>query len=243
MKPALLDLNCDLGEGEPLARTRMLMSWITSANVACGGHAGSVATMKACVRLAREHRVRLGAHPGPWSRGDFGRANVVISPDELELLLLQQVGALHRLARIHRVPLHHVKLHGALYHAAETHPSLARRYVSALRRWWPGTVVFGRADGMVVRAARRAGVEAWPEAFADRGYRDDGTLIPRDQPGALLATAEAVTMRARSLAESGCVQAASGRRLLLRPRTVCVHGDAPNAPRWVRLVSRAIRGS
>src|SRR4030095_5379345 len=124
-----LDLNCDLGEGEPQTRTRALMRWITSANVACGGHAGDVRSMSVCVRLCKEFGVLLGAHPGAWSRTDFGRGTVQIEPVELELLLLHQISALERIATQHGVHLHHIKLHGALYHATENDVPLARRYI------------------------------------------------------------------------------------------------------------------
>src|SRR5688500_18309234 len=113
------DLNCDLGEGEPRARTEALMRVITSANVACGGHAGDLASMERCVALAKKFKVRLGAHPGTADRAGFGRGELKITPAELELLLLQQVGTLERIARAHGVKLHHIKLHGALYHATE----------------------------------------------------------------------------------------------------------------------------
>ncbi|PYM12233.1 MAG: hypothetical protein DME18_11940, partial [Verrucomicrobia bacterium] len=163
-----LDLNCDLGEGEPLTRTRALMRWITSANLACGGHAGDLPTMEACVRLAKQHGVRLGAHPGPWSRGDFGRGHARPAPHEMELLLLHQVGALERVARRNGVPLHHIKLHGALYHASEEDDALAKRYVAAVKRFWPQAKIYARAEGRVVRVARRAGLVVWEEAVADR---------------------------------------------------------------------------
>src|ERR1041385_2748764 len=149
-----LDLNCDLGEGEPLARTRALMRWITSANIACGGHAGDVKSMEACVRLAKQFGVRVGAHPGPWDRDDFGRGSVRMTPDELELLLLQQVGALERMARAHRVPLHHIKLHGALYHLSETDSALGRRYLECVGRWWPSAKIYARAGGAIKQRAR-----------------------------------------------------------------------------------------
>src|SRR5436309_15056078 len=132
-----IDFNCDLGEGEPVARTRALMRWITSANVACGGHAGDLQTMERCVRLARQFKVRLGAHPGPWSRTDLGRGVVRVTPGELELLLIHQVSALDTVARRKGMTLHHIKLHGALYHATETNETLARRYVATVKRWWP----------------------------------------------------------------------------------------------------------
>ncbi len=236
-----LDLNCDLGEGEPIVRTRALMRWITSANVACGGHAGDAQTMEACVRLAAAGGVHLGAHPGPWARNDFGRSPVSVTPDELELLLLQQVGALERIAQAHRVRLHHVKLHGALYHATDADEALARRYLRVVGRWWPRCVVYARAGGLVARLARvipeDERVTVWPEAFADRGYRDDGTLVPRGEPCALLKTAGEVRARGRLLAATGAVESVSGGRLELRPRTVCVHSDSPEAARRLQQLS------
>jgi UPF0271 protein len=152
-----LDLNCDLGEGEALSHTRALMHWITSANVACGGHAGDLRTMESCVRLAKRFGVRLGAHPGPWSRGNFGRGRVDLTPDEFELLLLQQVGALERIARQHSVKLHHIKLHGGLYHASEESDALGARYVATVRRSWPKCVLYVRAGGRVARLADASG--------------------------------------------------------------------------------------
>ncbi len=236
-----LDLNCDLGEGEPPARTRSLMRWITSANIACGGHAGTAKTMDVCARLAGQCGVRLGAHPGPWSRGDFGRGAVQLTPDELELLLLQQVGALERIARGHGVRLHHVKLHGALYHASETDEALGRRYVGTVARWWPRARIYARAGGRVVRWARRAGVAVWEEGFVDRVYREDGSLLPRDQPGAVMTWDREVLSRVRALAERGEWFAISGKPLGLRPQTLCLHSDTPGAVDLARKVAQWLR--
>ena len=235
-----LDLNCDLGEGEPLARTRALMRRVTSANVACGGHGGNLKTMEACVRLARQHRVRLGAHPGPWSRGDFGRGPVRIAPDEFELLLLHQVGALERVAQANGVRLHHIKLHGALYHAVEENEALAKRYVAVVRRFWPPAKIYARAGGGVANVARRAGLVLWEEAFADRGYRDDGTLVPRAEPNALLTEVGVVLERVCRLLDEGEVIAASGKRVALRPRTLCIHSDTPHAAELAQAVAEAL---
>lgn len=232
-----LDLNCDLGEGEPSARTRALMRWITSANVACGGHAGDLKSMQACVRLARQNGVRIGAHPGPWSRNDFGRNPVHLTADELELLLVHQVGALEQIARAQGARLHHIKLHGALYHASETSKDVGRRYVEAVTRWWPAAKIYARAGGRVARMARRAGVPILEEAFADRGYQDDGSLVPRRQSGALLTGARAVVERVRLLVEGGAVQTISGKRLRFRAQTICVHSDTPRAVELARTVA------
>jgi UPF0271 protein len=236
-----LDLNCDLGEGEPPARTRALMRWITSANVACGGHAGSAASMALCVRLAKRWGVRLGAHPGLCSRADFGRGRTRLSPDELELLLLHQVSALERMARAEGVRLHHIKLHGGLYHATEEDSALAARFLKVAARWWPNAKVYARAGGRVAQLARRAGVPVWEEAFADRAYRDDGTLAPRGEPGAVLTDARTVIARAWTLLEQGEVQAQSGRTLRVRAQTLCLHSDTPGATTLARALARTLR--
>lgn len=237
MKP---DINCDLGEGEAPRRTRALMRWITSANVACGGHAGNARTMDLCVRLAKQSGVRVGAHPGPWSRGDFGRGPVRLDPDELELLLLQQVGALAALARSLRVALHHVKLHGALYHASEEDARLTKCYVRVVKRCWPGAAIYARAGGRVTEAARRAGLAVREEAFADRGYREDGTLVPRGQPGALLAGVASVRERIGRWLARGEVATVSGAVIRVRAQTFCIHSDTPEAVSFARVVSRAL---
>ena len=147
-----LDLNCDLGEGEPIARTRALMRCITSANIACGGHAGDLVSVKACIRLARKFCVNIGAHPGPPGQGSFGRGPLEVSGDELELWLLQQVSVVERLAGAAGTRLHHIKLHGALYHASESSEALARRYLTGARRWWPRAILFVRAGGSAVQS-------------------------------------------------------------------------------------------
>ena len=235
-----LDLNCDLGEGEPLARTRALMRWITSANVACGGHGGDAKTMEACVRLSKRYCVRLGAHPGLWSRSDFGRGQVDLSADELELLLLHQVNALVTIARAHSARLHHIKLHGALYHASESSEALARRYVASVARWWPRAIIYSQASGLVVRLARRSGVEAREEAFVDRAYQDDGSLVPRSEPAALITDTQSVIQRVRAVLDRGEIATVSGKRIGLRPQTLCLHSDTPRAVALSRALGKLL---
>jgi UPF0271 protein len=235
-----LDLNCDLGEGEPLARTRSLMLRVTSVNVACGGHGGDLKTMEACVRLAKRHGVRLGAHPGPWNRSDFGRGPVRFAPDEFELLLLHQVGALEKVAQANGLRLHHIKLHGALYHASEENEALAKRYVATVRRFWPQAKIYAQAGGRVAGVAHRAGLVVWEEAFADRGYRDDGTLVPRAEPNALLTDIGLVVERVSRLLDDGEVIAVSGKHIALRPQTLCIHSDTPHAAQLAQAVAKML---
>jgi 5-oxoprolinase (ATP-hydrolysing) subunit A len=229
------DLNCDLGEGEAPGRTKRLMTQITSANIACGGHAGDMATMRRCVRLAQAHNVHLGAHPGSRDRQTFGRASVTLKSAELEQLLLEQVGLLERVATEEGVKLHHVKLHGALYHATERDLSLARHYLACVRRWWPKLIVYALAGGTVARCARRAGVKVWPEAFLDRNYRNDGSLVPRTDPAALLTRRSELMDRMRLLMERNAIATVTGKIRRVSARTICVHSDTPHAARTVRL--------
>ncbi|MBI2948330.1 MAG: LamB/YcsF family protein [Verrucomicrobia bacterium] len=235
-----IDLNCDLGEGEPIARTRALMRWITSANVACGGHAGTVESMRRCVRLAKQFRVRLGAHPGPWSRSDFGRSAVQLASDELELLLLQQVGALERIAKGAGVRLHHIKLHGALYHASEGDKELGERFVKCVAQWWPDAIIYARASGDVARLAKKNGVNVWEEGFADRGYEGDGKLVPRGKPSALLMGLRQVEQQVHLILAYRQVETLAGGRLPLHPQTLCVHSDTPGSALMARVVRRML---
>jgi UPF0271 protein len=233
-----MDRNCDLGEGEPVARTRALMRWITSANVACGGHAGELASMTACARLSRQYGVRLGAHPGVPAPDSFGRGAVNLEPRELELLLLQQIGVLERVARREGVRLSHVKLHGSLYHASDADDALARIYLQTIRRWWPRCVVFARAGGLVASLGARYGLTLWEEGFADRAYRPDGTLVPRDTPGALLTNRQEVIEQVRRMRLKNEVRSACGARVRLRVKTVCLHSDTPGAVALARALAR-----
>lgn len=241
MPAPLFDLNCDLGEGEPPPRTRLLLAHVTSVNLACGGHAGDAATMERITRQAHARGLRLGAHPGWPDRAGHGRADVTPSPAELVTLLLQQVGALETVARRLGGALYHVKLHGALYHATDRNPALADAYVHAVRRWWPRLVIFARSGGATVDRARRLGVPAWEEVFLDRGYRADGSLVPRGEPSAVLSARD-VPARLVQLAH-GYVVAVDGVRVPVCADTLCVHADSPGAPAIARAASAAQRSA
>jgi len=237
----LLDLNCDLGEGEPPARTRALMRWITSANVACGGHAGDASSMRICTRLAKTLKVRLGAHPGSWNRSDQGRGAVQPTPGALDLLLLQQVSALEKVAVSEGGRLHHIKLHGALYHAVEADERLAKAYVRCVAHYWPTLRIYAFAGGRVLREATRQGVTCLAEGFADRAYQADGQLVPRTAREALLEDPSAAVDRLRDLLADRGITATDGTRLPLRIETLCVHGDSGNSLGLLRALSPFVR--
>lgn len=235
-----LDLNCDLGEGEPLSLIRTLMRYLGSANVACGGHAGNLETMSACVRLAKEYKVRLGAHPGPWDRENFGRKPLQTDAEELEMLLLHQVSALEAVARSAGMTFHHIKLHGALYHATESDERLARRYVATVARWWPRAKIYAAAGGRVARRCRLTKVEVWEEIFADRAYCDDGSLVPRHQPGAVIGDLPEVLARVERLLAFGDIRSVSGKRLKFHPQTLCLHSDTTDAAALAKALAKLV---
>jgi UPF0271 protein len=233
-----LDFNCDLGEGEPVAKTRTLMRYITSANIACGGHAGNLRSMETCIRLGKRARVHVGAHPGVAS--NFGRGSITLTPEEFELLLLQQVGTFEKIARSERVALHHIKLHGSLYHAVDRSPNLARAYLQTVRRFWPRSIIFAKSGGLVHKLSRAARVTVWPEAFLDRAYADDGSLVPRDHPAALVTRPRSVLERLDLFKRTGTFSSLSGKSLPIAAKTVCLHSDTPNALRFLKIVLKAL---
>ncbi len=224
------DLNCDLGEGEPLESTAALMAFLDSANIACGGHAGTEDSMRACLGMARVLQVHAGAHPGLPDAGGFGRTpGRVPQSADVEAWLVTQVGTLQEHARAAGIPLHHVKLHGALYHLTDRYPELARAYLGTVARRWPECRIYARAGGLVSRLAPSFGLEAWPEAFLDRAYHSDGRLVPRGSPGAVLADPAILVARVAALQQGTPWSDADGRELRLQARTLCVHGDSPAA--------------
>ncbi len=227
-----LDLNCDLGEGG--AHDAELMSLVTSANLACGAHAGDAATMRAAVALAQRHGVAIGAHPGFADREHFGRRELRLPPEEIRRLVRGQIEALRALA-----PLRHVKPHGALYNLAARDAAVARAVAEAVHDVDAALVLVGLADSVSLAAGREAGLRVAGEFFADRGYAPDGTLAPRGTPGALLGV-EAAVAQTLSFAQTGQVRATDGTDLAVEAETVCVHGDGPHALELARALRAAL---
>lgn len=223
-----LDLNADVGEGDP-ETDKALIPLMTSANVACGLHAGDAHTMRATVMLAINHGVAVGAHPGYDDRENFGRRPMQLAGAEIKDLLLGQLGALDAIARSEGATLRHVKPHGALYNQAESDGALAAAIVAAVRAFDPDLRLVGRAGSAMADAAAAVGHPFTPEAFADRRYRADGSLLPRSQPGAVLTDPEEVARQVRSLVTHGEVLASDGSRLPVAFETLCLHGDTPGS--------------
>lgn len=236
-----VDLNCDLGEG--VGNDRAMMPLVSSANVACGLHAGDPTTMRRTVALARDHGVAVGAHPGLADREGFGRRAIALKPEEAYGLVLYQIGALAAIARSEGVELAHVKAHGALYNAAARDAALADALVGAVTAFDPNLLLFGQPGTEHERAAERNGVRFVAEVFADRAYRADGRLVPREVPGAVINDPQAAAARVLSMVCDGGVRALDGTWVALRADTVCVHGDSAGAVAIARAVREVLRGA
>lgn len=233
-----LDLNCDLAEHEPPEQTAALMALVTSANLACGGHAGTEDTLRHALRLARTHRVHAGAHPG--LPGAFGRADTAITPQDFRDLLQRQLRLFLRYCEEEDVLPHHLKLHGALYHATERDSALRDVLIEVVTVEHPALIIYALGGGTTVHAARAAGLNAWDEAFADRGYRPDGSLVPRTEHGAILSDPAAVAARVTAWRTGQPILSVTGEGVSLQPRTVCVHGDSPHSIALLQAARRAL---
>jgi len=235
---ARIDLNADVGEGA--GEDAALMPWLTSANVACGAHAGDEATFLATVELAVRHGVALGAHPGFADRAHFGRRELALSPAAAAELVAGQIAWAQRLAAQRGARLRHVKLHGALYNQAARDGALARALAAVVRRADPALIFVGLAASELTRAGAECGLRVAHEAFADRTYRADGSLTPRAEPGAVIADAAAAVAQVLRMVREGRVTARGGADVTLRADTICLHGDGPQAVAFARRLRTAL---
>jgi len=221
---ATIDLNCDLGEGA--AHDAALMPLVTSANVCCGLHAGSSDLMAATVRLALQHGVAVGAHPGHADRDHFGRREIAITPAECAEVIESQIATV---ATVAGAALHHVKLHGGLYHQVGREALLAEAVATMLAARWPQLVVYAQAGSQFASIARGQGLAVAEEAFLDRRYLTDGGLSPRSAPGATIDDPAEAAAQAVRLAMEGVVSTVDGAEICVEADTLCIHGDGPRA--------------
>ena len=220
-------MNGDVGEG--IGHDAALMPSLTSANIACGRHAGDVGTMTETIAFALAAGVAIGAHPGFDDRAHFGRRELRVAPADIVSLVAEQVRDLMKIALAAGGQVVHVKPHGALYNMAARDRQLARAVADGVASVDGLLVLYGLSGSELVRAGEEAGLRTASEAFADRGYRSDGSLLPRDAPGAVLHDADAVVARAVAMVRDQSVVASDGTRIALRVDTLCVHGDTPGA--------------
>ena len=239
-----IDLNCDMGESFgawKMGADAEVMPFISSANVACGFHAGDPATIRATVRLAVDQGVAVGAHPSLPDLQGFGRRAMKIAPQEMYDLVLYQAGAVEAFARAAGAKLHHVKCHGALYNMAANDEALSEAMVRAVRDLGSAVMVYALSGSRNFEKAKQLGVPVAGEVFADRGYSDDGTLAPRDRPGGMIEDPAASVKQALAMIEEGCVTSLSGKRVPVSADTMCLHGDQPGAVAFARALRAAFR--
>lgn len=238
-----IDLNADIGESFgawKMGDDAGVMPWITSANIACGFHAGDPASMRATILSCVQHGVAIGAHPSLPDLQGFGRREMKVSPDEVYAQTLYQIGALHAFTHAAGTQLHHVKPHGALYNMAARDRALADAIARAVRDFNPRLILVGLAGGALVEAGRAAGLAVQREGFCDRRYQPDGSLAPRAQTGAVIEDIDAAVAQAVSIATRGEAVANDGSTVRIEADTLCVHGDRANAAVFAERLHRAL---
>ena len=238
-----IDLNCDLGESYGAYRLGMdedIIPLISSATVACGFHAGDFNTMAKTARLCEESGVSIGAHPGFPDLQGFGRRNMSLSPAEVQNLITYQIGALDAFCRSAGIRLRHVKPHGALYNMAAKDPALAEAICRGIYSFDPSLILLGLSGSEMLRQAKRIGLPCAAEVFADRAYEDDGTLVPRGRPGAMITDEDAAVRRVVRMILEHRVTSINGRDIEICPDSVCVHGDSGKALLFVKKIRSAL---
>lgn len=238
-----IDLNCDLGESfgrYTLGLDDQVLPLVTSANVACGMHAGDPVVMAKTVRMAAESGVAIGAHPGYPDLQGFGRRDMNLSPDEAYAFVLYQVSALAGFCKAHGVRLHHVKPHGQLYNRAAKDEELAGAIARAICDFDQDLVLVGLAGSKLIDAGRACGLRTAGEFFADRNYTAEGTLVPRKQENAVIADEDEAVARTVKAVETGHVVAVDGSTITVDFDTICVHGDGPKALAFVGKIREAL---
>lgn len=238
-----IDLNCDLGESYGAYHLGMdadIIPLISSANVACGFHAGDFNTMAKTAHLCGNSGVSVGAHPGFPDLQGFGRRNMNLSPTEVQNLITYQIGALNAFCRSAGVRLRHVKPHGALYNMAAKDPALARAICQGIYAFDPSLILLGLSGSEMLRQAKEIGLPCAAEVFADRAYEDDGTLVSRTKPGAMITDEDEAVARVIRMILEHRVTSINGKEIEICPDSVCVHGDSEKALLFVKKIRTAL---
>lgn len=239
-----IDLNCDMGEMPAMVQDgsqAALMRFITSTNVACGGHAGDAAMMRATIEQAVREGVAIGAHPGYEDPENFGRIEKTLSQEEIAASVQRQIAALDKIAESGGARIVHVKPHGALYNQAARDRAIARAIAEGVARWRGDVVLVGLAGSVMLDEFRKAGFRVAAEAFADRRYESDGRLRYRKHADALLDGPEEAAAQALRIVQQGSVLTSNGVPVPLEAQTICIHGDTPGAVQIAEAVRKTLR--
>lgn len=222
-----IDLNCDMGEG--MGNDHLIMPFISSANIACGYHAGDEKTIFETIELAIKYKVAIGAHVSFHDKAHFGRLEMNLPVQEVYELVIQQLIVLNEIAEYFETSLHHVKPHGALYNMAAKDPKMANAIAEATRDYDDTLVIYGLSGSHLVSSAAGMGLKTANEVFADRAYQDDGHLVPRNQPGAVIEDSSLALNQAMQMIREGTVTSLSGKLIPIVADTICIHGDGKHA--------------
>jgi len=239
-----IDINCDLGEITGAgSNDEAIMQHITSASIACGFHAGDPPTMEKTIRSALNHGVSIGAHPGYPDREGFGRVMMNLDNEELRALILYQAGALKSMTEAAGGTMHHVKPHGALYNAATRNFEMSMVIARAIKDLDKSLVLIGLSGSQMIKAAKETGIQYASEVFADRAYNDDGTLVSRSVPGAVLYDTDWMIERVIRMVKEKTVETITGEIIAIEADTVCIHGDNETAPEFVIKLTKALKNN
>ena len=234
-----IDINCDLGEG--VGNDELIMPYISSANIACGYHAGDENTMKQTVELCKKYNVAVGAHPSYPDRGNFGRTDMLLHPGEIYEMIVKQINSLEKIASERDVPVHHVKPHGALYNMAARDKMLAPFVSLAILDTNSKYILYGLSGSYLIKEGKNLGVKTASEAFADRTYKDDGMLSPRNKPGALIGETDKAVAQVLQIVKEGTVISVSGKKIPIVAETICIHGDGEHAVEFAKAIHKALK--
>lgn len=239
-----IDLNCDMGEAfgnYPMPNDAALMNYITSANIACGYHAGDPEVMQQTVAMAIKKGIAIGAHPGLPDLQGFGRREMKITANEAYQLTLYQIGALYGFVKAAHGKLHHVKAHGALYNIAAKDAALANAIVQAVHDFDPSLLLYALAGSQMIEAALKIGLTTASEVFADRTYQDDGSLTPRTQSNALITDEQQSINQVLIMVKQQQVISANKKSVSLKAETLCLHGDGAHAVEFAKKINEKLK--
>ncbi len=227
--------------GESIGNDEALMPFISSANIACGYHAGDAKTMWQTVELALKHNVRIGAHVSFLDRANFGRTELKLDAEDIYELVQQQLILLHEIANAFDAKLHHVKPHGALYNMSAKDAVIAKAIATAVKEYDKNLVLFGLSGSLSIEEAKKAGLKTASEVFADRSYQDDGSLTPRSQANALIEDNDTMLRQVMQMIKEGTVTSVSGKTIPILAETICLHGDGKQAIAFARSLHEALQ--
>ncbi|MEW2922197.1 5-oxoprolinase subunit PxpA [Muricauda sp. ANG21] len=238
MKRCTIDINCDVGEG--VGNEAEILPFISSCNIACGGHAGDTVTMLQIVQMAKQHKVKIGAHPSYPDRENFGREVMDISKHELHQSIQEQVKTFESVLEREQSELHHIKAHGALYNQTAKDKDLAKTYLNAIQEYKTRSVLYVPFSSAIAQVALQQGFQVWYEAFGDRNYNSDLSLVNRKQDNALIQDPEQVLQHILPIIKEGHVKTTSGKLVKIETKTLCIHGDTPSALKILTYLSQEL---